>query len=97
MAGDHHQGSIGEQLQNGQGDVTGASGEVEQKEVELAPGGLLDELGEGLVQHRAAPDDRLTLIDEEAERHQADTIGPELGSVAVQGHGGARPKSCGIE
>ena len=50
-------------------DVAGARREVDEQEVQLAPFDVLEELRQRLVQHRAAPDDRRVLLDEEADRH----------------------------
>ena len=60
-------------------DVAGARRQVDEQEVQLAPLDVLEELGEGLVEHRPAPDDGAVLLDEEADRH-------DLHAVALQRH-----------
>ena len=70
--GDDQDLGLGEQLGEGHGDVAGARREVEQQVVELAPGDVLEELLDRLVEHRPAPDDRGVLLDEEADRHHLD-------------------------
>ena len=54
---DDHDLRLRQQLSEGHRDVAGARRKVEQQVVELAPGDVLEELLDRLVEHRAAPDD----------------------------------------
>ena len=56
-------------------DVAGPGRQVEQQVLQLAPGDVLEELLDRLVEHRAAPDDGRVLLDEEADRHHLDAAG----------------------
>ena len=73
--GDHVDLGLGEVLAEGEGDVTGAGGHVDQQVVGLAPVGVDQELLERLVQHRAAPDHRSVVGDEVPHGQAADTVG----------------------
>ena len=66
---------LGQQLGERHRDVAGPRRQVEQQVLELAPGDVLEELLDRLVQHRAAPDDGRVLLDEEADRHHLDAAG----------------------
>ncbi len=66
-----------EVLREREGDVAGAGRHVDEEEVGLVPEHIGEELLERLVQHRAAPDDRLALGDEVADRDAAHA--PHLG------------------
>ena len=64
-----------EELRHRQRDVAGAGRHVDDEVVGLAPVHVGEELLERLVQHRAAPDDRLVLAGEEAHRDERDAVG----------------------
>ena len=64
-------------------DVAGAGRQVDEQVVQLAPGDVLEELRQRLVQHRPAPDDRRVLLDEEADRHDLHAVGLEREDLAL--------------
>ena len=74
--GDHDHRGVGQQLEHRQGHVAGAGRQVDQQHVELAPVDVVEELLEGLVQHRPAPHHRLVVGDEEARPTSAARRGP---------------------
>ena len=63
-----------QELRHRERDVAGAGRHVDDEEVGLAPVHVGEELLERLVQHRAAPDDRLVLAGEEAHRDQRHAV-----------------------
>ena len=75
--------------------VAGARRQVDQQVVELAPVHVLEELADRLVQHRAAPGDRLVLlVEEELDRdHLHAAVRPRAaGSCARPRPSGARAR-----
>ena len=60
--------------------------QVDQQVVELAPRDVLEELRERLVEHRAAPHDRLVLVEEEADRHDLEAVRLEREDLALRRH-----------
>ena len=54
--------------------VAGARGQVDQEHVQFAPFHVLDELLDGLHDHRPAPDDRRVVVDQEAHAHHLDAV-----------------------
>jgi hypothetical protein len=66
---------VREELRERQRDVAGARRQVDEQVVGLVPEHVGEELLEGLVQHRAPPDDRLVLLGEEAHRDAAHAAG----------------------
>ena len=64
----------GQELRERQGDVAGAGRHVDEQEVGVVPVDVGEELLERLVQHRAAPDDRLVLGHEEADGDAAHAV-----------------------
>ena len=73
--GDDQELGLGEELGERHRDVAGPRWQVEQQVLQLAPGDVLEELLDRLVQHRPAPDDGGVLLDEEADRHHLDATG----------------------
>ena len=73
--GDDEHLAAGQVLAERQGDVAGAGRHVDEEEVGLVPVHVGEELLERLVQHRAAPDDRLALRHEVADRDAPDAPG----------------------
>ena len=64
-----------EELAQGQRDVAGAGREVDQQVVQVGPLGVVQEqLLEGAVGHRAAPDEGLVLLDERADGDGVDAV-----------------------
>lgn len=64
-----------EQLAQGEGDITGARGQVNDEVVERWPEGVIEEeLFEGAVSHGAAPDEGFVLIDEAADGDGMDAV-----------------------
>ena len=84
-----HERRLRQKLGQRHRDVAGSRREVDQQEVELPPGDVLEELLERLVQHRPAPDDRGVLLDEEADRHHADAAGRKRDDLAFRRDRGA--------
>ena len=72
---DDHDLGAREELRHRQRDVAGAGRHVDHEVVGLAPVHVGEELLERLVQHRAAPHDRLVLAGEEAHGDQRDAVG----------------------
>ena len=66
-------------------DVAGAGRQVDEQVVELAPGDVLEELRQGLVQHRPAPHDGGVLLYEEADRHDLHAVGLHRQDLALGG------------
>ena len=66
--GHHHRARDRDQLRQRELDVAGARRQVADEVVEVAPVDVAEELLEQAVDHRAAPHDRLVLVDEEADR-----------------------------
>ena len=87
------------QLPEREPDVARARRHVDDEVVELAPVHVGEELLERAVQHRAAPDDRALLLEEEADRHHAQVVGDRRDDHAVEAdralldaeHAGHRP------
>ena len=73
--------SSGQGLHEGKLGVAGAGREVDEQHIEFAPLYVLDELLDGLHDHRAAPDDGRVVVDEEAHAH-------DFHAVAFEGHEG---------
>ena len=73
--GDDHELGLRQQLGERHRDVAGPRRQVEQQVLQLAPGDVLEELLDRLVEHRPAPDDGGVLLDEEADRHHLDPAG----------------------
>jgi hypothetical protein len=71
--------AFGQHLGERDGDVTGARRQVAQQEVQIAPVHVGEELLQGAVQHRPAPDDGALGIDEEPD-------GDDLAAVRLQRH-----------
>src|SRR5216684_2069289 len=67
---------VWERLSDGDRHVTGAGRQVQQQVVHvIAPVHLVDERGQGFVQHRAAPDDRIRFVREhEPDRHHPHAV-----------------------
>ena len=80
---DDHELGLRQQLGERHRDVAGAGRQVDQEVVELAPGDVLEELRERLVEHRPAPHDGLVLLDEEADRHDLQAVGVEREDLAL--------------
>jgi hypothetical protein len=70
----------------GQLHVAGAGRQVDDQVVDVLPVGLVDQLVERLGDHRAAPDHRLVLVDQVADRHRLDLVGDHrLEALAIIG------------
>ena len=67
----HHRARDRDQLRQRELHVAGAGRQIADEVVELAPLDVAEELLEQAVHHRAAPHDRLVLVDEEADRDHA--------------------------
>ncbi len=67
---DDHCAGDGHRLEHRQLGVAGARREVDDEVVECAPLDVLGELGDDLVDHRPAPDDRVVLAGQEGHAHQ---------------------------
>ena len=65
---------VRKQLGERDGDVAGARRHVDHECVDVAPVHVREELLERAVQHRSAPDHRLVLVQEEADRHQLEPV-----------------------
>ena len=61
-------------LRERQLDVAGAGRQVDDQVVEVGPVGLAQQLLERLRDHRPAPDHRVVLLDQEADRHHLDAV-----------------------
>ena len=61
-------------LEHGELGVAGARGQVDHHVVQRAPLDVLEELGEDLVDHRAAPDHGVVLTDEEVHAHELHAV-----------------------
>jgi len=83
---DEHLGA-GHELRNRQRHVAGAGRHVDQEEVGLAPVHVGEELLQGLVQHRAPPDDGLVLAGEEAHGDALHVVGDRRHDHLVDDHG----------
>jgi hypothetical protein len=64
----------GEDLREGEGDVAGAGGHVDDEIVEIAPGDVAEELRDVGMEHRAAPDDRFARREQKAHRHDGHAV-----------------------
>ena len=73
--GDEQDLGPGQELGHRDGDVTGAGRHVDDQEVESVPKHVLEELLDGLVQHRAPPDHRFVVADEIVHRHHLHPVG----------------------
>ncbi len=71
-------------LHEGDDDVAGAGGEIDEEDVELAPLDLLEELADDLVEHGAAHDERLVAGREESDGDDFDAVG-EVGLDLIVG------------
>ncbi len=77
-------------LRQRDGHVAGAWGQVEDEKVELAPEHVFQELREGYMQHRAAPDHgALGVLEQEADRHAFDAEALEREDVCAVAYGAA--------
>ena len=74
-SGDDHDLGARQELRHRQRDVAGAGRHVDDEVIGLAPVHVSEELLERLVQHRAAPYDRLVLTCKEAHRDERDAVG----------------------
>ena len=81
--GDDQEARLREQLGERHRDVARAGRQVDEQIVQRAPFDVLEELGERLVEHRAAPDDGRVLLDEEADRHHLHAVGLERDDLAL--------------
>src|ERR671914_864824 len=83
-----HELRLREQLRQRHRHVPGARRQIDQEVVELAPVHVLEELADRLVQHRAAPGDRLVLlVEEELDRdHLHSGVGVERQDLALCRH-----------
>ncbi len=63
--------------------IAGPRWEIDDEIVELAPRHLVEELAQGLGQHRTTPDHRLTGIEDCAERHNLEPMSLERRHLAV--------------
>ncbi len=97
----------------GQGElcITGARRQINDENVPLTPFGLIQELPNDAVEHRAAPDHRLVIVDQQTHRHHGDAAGldrhnPLLIAAALHlrclvsdaQHGGCvRPVDIGVQ
>jgi hypothetical protein len=81
--GDQEELGLRQELGERHGDVAGARGQVHEQVVQLAPLDVLEELGEGLVEHGPAPDDGGVLGDEEADGHDLHAVGHEREDLAL--------------
>lgn len=73
--GDNDGASEGDGLDDGELDVAGAWGEVEDEDVEFAPGDLFEELLGVAVGEGAADDDGGGIGEEEAHGHEFESVG----------------------
>jgi hypothetical protein len=93
--GDDHGAAHRDALRERELDVAGAGRHVDDQVVELAPVGVAQQLGERLGDHRATPDHRLLLLDQESDRDDLDAVSLERldaptvatdGPLALQAH-----------
>ena len=82
--GDHENLGVREQLGHGDRHVAGARRQVQQQDVQVAPEHIGQELLDGAVQHGAAPDDRLLVLDEHADRDDLHPVGHGRHNHAVE-------------
>ena len=80
---DDQEARLGEQLGERHRDVPSAGRQVDQEVVQTAPVDVLEELREGLVEHRTAPDDRGVLLEEEPDRHDLHAVGLQRQDLAL--------------
>ena len=73
-------------LGEGQGDVAGAGGQVDDEVVELAPFDLVEELLHDPVEHRPAHDDGALGLEQEAHRHELQAVGLDRLDPVALGH-----------
>ena len=59
--------------------IAGAWGEVDHHHIPFSPGHLVEKLADDPVQHRASPDHRLVLGDQQAHRHHRNPAGLDGG------------------
>jgi len=85
-SGDDKGAIEGDGLDEGQLDVAGAGREVEDEDVELAPGDLLEELLGVAIGERATNDDGGIVTEEKSHRHEFESVGFD-GNDAVLGVG----------
>ena len=81
--GDDQELRVGQQLGERHRHVAGAGRQVDEQHVELAPGDVLEELRQRLVEHRPAPHDGAVLLDEEADRHDLHAVGLQRHDLAL--------------
>ena len=94
--GDDEDLGAGDQLGDRDRDVAGARRQVEQQHVEVAPEDVGEELLQGAVQHRPAPDDRLVAGDEHADRDDLHAVRERRQDHVVDlGRAAARRRACG--
>jgi hypothetical protein len=67
--GHHHRTGHRDLLRQGQLDVAGAWRKIDQQVVQVTPQRVVEQLHQGRGRHRAAPDHRGVLLDQEADGH----------------------------
>ena len=82
--GDHEDLGVRQQLCHRDGHVSGPGRQVQQEDVQVAPEDVGEELLDGAVQHGAAPDDRLLVLDEHADRDDLHPVGHGRHDHAVE-------------
>ena len=89
--GHDHRAGHRDLLRHGQLDVAGARRQVDHQVVEVAPAGVVEQLGQRRGRHRPAPDHRRVLVDQQADRHRLDAVrAHRLDGLAVGTVGPAR-------
>ena len=84
LGGGDDDGAVeGDGLHDGELDVAGAGGEVEDEDIEFAPGDLFEELLGVAVGEGAADDDGGAVAEEEAHGHEFDAVGLDGDDVVV--------------
>lgn len=84
-------------LAEAEGDVPGTGRHVDQQEVGIVPEHVGQELLEGLVQHRTAPDHCLTFGDEVADGNAAHAVALRWNQHLVDDDGSrSAPNMCGM-
>jgi hypothetical protein len=89
--GHDHRARHGHALGQRELDVTSPRRHVDHEVVELAPGGIPEQLRQGLRHHRAAPDHRLARFHEETDGHRLEAMRLERHQVLAVGGGGPLP------
>ena len=96
---DDDRAAHGHALRQRELDVPGAGRHVHDEVVEVAPVGIGQQLRQRLRDHGTAPDHRLLLLDEEADRHDLDAVRDErLHALAVGRRGtlALQPEHAGL-